>query len=106
MVALYSGTQQHVKPDERLVLLAWLDDLFGCESNRALLTDLKEATEGFHASGCNFIDHHLIARDDEAELCELREREDDEEVLSDERREQLPNAVSNSNASWKERASS
>jgi hypothetical protein len=44
MVLLYNGIQQHVKPDEGLVLLAWLDDLFGCESNCALLTDIKEAT--------------------------------------------------------------
>jgi len=28
------------------VPLAWLDDLFGCESNRALHTDLKETTAG------------------------------------------------------------
>jgi len=46
MVPLYNGIQQHLKPDERLVLLAWLDDLFGWESNRALLTDIKETTAG------------------------------------------------------------
>jgi len=44
MGLLYNGIQQPVKPDERLALLAWLDDLFGGESNRVLLTDIKEAT--------------------------------------------------------------
>jgi hypothetical protein len=77
-----AGIQQHVKPDERRVLLAWLDDLFGCESSRALLTGLKGAIGGFHASCCTFIDRYLIVRGDDAER---RKREDDEEALSDQR---------------------
>jgi hypothetical protein len=43
---LYNDTQQDLKPDEGLALLAWLDDLFGWESNCALLRDIKEPTSG------------------------------------------------------------
>jgi hypothetical protein len=34
MVPLYNGIQQHVKPDERLVLLAWPDDRAQYELDR------------------------------------------------------------------------
>jgi hypothetical protein len=45
------GIMQYVKLEERLILLAWLDHLFGYRSNRDLLADMKEAAEGFDASG-------------------------------------------------------
>jgi len=56
-----SGTAQYVKLEQRLVLLAWLNDLLGFESNRKLLADMKEAQEGFDASGHSFIYHRLEA---------------------------------------------
>lgn len=62
MAPAQNGIQQYVKLEERLVLLAWLNDLFGYQHNRDLLTDMKEAAEGFDASGCSFIYHRLIAR--------------------------------------------
>jgi len=34
---------QYVKLEQRLVLLAWLNDLFGSQRNRDLLADMKEA---------------------------------------------------------------
>lgn len=57
-----SGTAQYVKLERRLVLLAWLNDLFGYESNRDLLADMKEAAEGFDSSGHSYIYHRLEAR--------------------------------------------
>jgi len=57
-----AGTAQYVKLEQRLVLLAWLNDLFGFQSNRDLLTDMKEAAEGFDSSGRSYIYHRLEAR--------------------------------------------
>lgn len=57
-----NGTQQYVKLEERLVLLAWLNDLFGYEANRDMLSDVKEAAEGFDASGRSYVYLRLIAR--------------------------------------------
>lgn len=62
MALVQNGIQQYVKLEERLVLLAWLNDLFGYQRNRDLLSDMKEAAEGFDASGRGFIYHRLIAR--------------------------------------------
>jgi hypothetical protein len=53
---------QYVKLEERLVLLAWLNDRFGYRSNRELLDDMKQADEGFDAAGRSFVYHRLIAR--------------------------------------------
>lgn len=52
----------YVKLERRLVLLAWLNDLLGFESNRDLLADLRDVEEGFDASGRSYIYHHLEAR--------------------------------------------
>ena len=46
-----TGLQQVVKLEERLTLLAWLNDRFGYRSNRELLADMKQAAEGFDAAG-------------------------------------------------------
>ena len=50
------------KLEQRLVLLAWLNGLFGYENNRDLLADMKEAAEGFDASGRSYVYHRLEAR--------------------------------------------
>ena len=63
-----SGTAQHVVLDRRLVLLAWLNDLLGYRSNRELLGDLKDAAEGFDATGRGHLWHHLAARDDQVKV--------------------------------------
>jgi len=57
-----SAETQYLKLEQRLVLLAWLNDLLGYRSNRELLTDTKGAAEGFDASGQSFIYHHLLSR--------------------------------------------
>ena len=62
------GIQQYVKLEERLVLLAWLNDLFGYLRNRDLLADIKEAAEGFDASGRSFIYHRLTTHGDKIKI--------------------------------------
>lgn len=42
-----NGKPEYVKLERRLVLLAWLNGLFGYGSNRELLADLRGANEGF-----------------------------------------------------------
>ncbi len=63
-----NGVQEYVKLEERLLLLAWLNGLFGYRSNRDLLADMKEAAEGFDASGRSFIYHRLVARGDKVKI--------------------------------------
>jgi hypothetical protein len=53
---------QYIKLEQRLVLLAWLNGHFGYEHNRDLLADIKEAAEGFDASGRSYVCHRLEAR--------------------------------------------
>lgn len=62
------GIQQYVKLENRLVLLAWLNSLFGYESNRAMLEDCKQVAEGFGADGRSSLYHHLIARGSKVEI--------------------------------------
>ncbi|GFP28985.1 hypothetical protein HKBW3S33_02401, partial [Candidatus Hakubella thermalkaliphila] len=50
------------KPEQPLVLLAWLNENFGYDHNRDLLADIKEAAEGFDASGRSYVYHRLEAR--------------------------------------------
>jgi len=59
---------QYVKLEERLTLLAWLNDLFGYARNRDLLAAMKEAAEGFDAAGRSFVYHHLLARGDKVKI--------------------------------------
>jgi len=62
------STQLYIKLEERLVLQAWLNGLFGYQSNRDLLADMKEAAEGFDASGRSLIFHRLMARGDKVKI--------------------------------------
>ncbi|MGB7296429.1 MAG: DEAD/DEAH box helicase family protein [Candidatus Aminicenantales bacterium] len=63
-----NGIQQYIKLEERLVLLAWLNSLFGYQRNRDLLADMKETAEGFDSSGRSFVYHRLIARGDKVKI--------------------------------------
>jgi hypothetical protein len=59
---------EHIKLEKRLVLLAWLNDLFGYKSNQELLSDMKEADEGFDPYGRSFIYHRLVGRGDKLNI--------------------------------------
>jgi hypothetical protein len=63
-----SGTAQYVKLEQRLVLLAWLNGHFGYEHSRDLLSDMKEAGEGFDAAGRSYVYHRLEARGDKVQI--------------------------------------
>ena len=65
---IQTGVQQFVKLEQRLTLLAWLNDLFGYAHNRDLLADVKEVAEGFDASGRSFVYHHFLARGDKVQI--------------------------------------
>ncbi|MBW1776105.1 MAG: DEAD/DEAH box helicase family protein, partial [Deltaproteobacteria bacterium] len=67
---LRAGTPipQHIKLEQRLVLLAWLNGHFGYESNRELLSNMKDAGEGFDALGRSYVYHHLEARGDKVKI--------------------------------------
>ena len=49
MARARNAASEYVRLEERLVLLAWLNQHFGYENNRDLLADMKEASEGFDA---------------------------------------------------------
>ena len=55
---------EYIKLEKRLVLLAWLNNLFGYKSNQELLSDMREADEGFDSYGRSFIYHRLVGRGD------------------------------------------
>jgi len=59
---------QYIKLEQRLVLLAWLNGRFGYAHNRDLLADVKEAAEGFDASGRSYVYHRLEARGDRVKI--------------------------------------
>ena len=62
------GIQQYNNLENRLVLLAWLNNLLGYKSNRELLEDTKTIAEGFGADGRSFLYHHLIARGSQVKI--------------------------------------
>jgi len=62
MVRILSGIRHYTKLEHRLVLLAWLNSLFGYDSNKALLEDCKNVAEGYASDGYSHLYHHLLAR--------------------------------------------
>jgi len=68
MARARNGKAEYVKLEQRLVLLAWLNGHFGYENNRDLLADMKEAAEGFDASGLSYVYHRLEARGDKVKI--------------------------------------
>ena len=53
---------QYIKLEQRLVLLAWLNDLFGYKNNQKLLQEARESDEGFDAEGRTHIFRRLMSR--------------------------------------------
>jgi len=68
MTEVQFSTSEYVKLEARLILLAWLNDLFGYPRNRDLLADVKEAAEGFDSTGRSFVYYHLLARGDKVKI--------------------------------------
>jgi hypothetical protein len=63
-----SARAEFVKLEKRLVLVAWLNELFGYRDNRELLRDTKSVAEGFDPEGRSHLYHHLIGRGDAVEV--------------------------------------
>lgn len=63
-------TRPYTKLEHRLVLLAWLNSLFGYESNKTLLEDGKEVAEGYAPDGHSHLYHHLLARGNKVRIPE------------------------------------
>ena len=57
---------QYIKLEQRLILLAWLNRLFGYKNNRELLQDIKGADEGFGSDGHTHVYHRLASRGSQA----------------------------------------
>lgn len=58
--------------ENRLVLVAWLNSLFGYEINRDMLKDLSDVGEGVDSTGHSHVISRLLSR---GEKCALREAE-------------------------------
>ena len=52
----------YIKLEQRLILLAWLNDLFGYKNNQELLQDIRESDEGFDAEGSSHVYRRLMSR--------------------------------------------
>ena len=52
---------QYINLEQRLVLLAWLNNLFGYNNNRDLLQDIREAGEGFDPDGRSHVYRRLTS---------------------------------------------
>jgi hypothetical protein len=68
MARLKGGKPEYVKLEQRLVLLAWLNSLFGYKQNRDLLADLRETAEGFNDAGRSYVHLKLTARGDKLKI--------------------------------------
>ena len=50
-MTIVTRVAEYIKLEKRLVLLAWLNNLFAYKSNQELLSDMREADEGFESAG-------------------------------------------------------
>jgi hypothetical protein len=56
---------EYYRLENRLVLLGWLNSLFGYEHNRDLFKDIEGAGEGWDSSGRSHVINRLLSRGDE-----------------------------------------
>ena len=54
--------------ENRLVLLAWINSLFGYKDNKELLSDTKNVEEGFDSYGRSYMFHHFAGRGDKVKI--------------------------------------
>ena len=53
----------YVKLEKRLVFLAWLNGLLGYDNNKDLLSDMKQADEGWDPYGRSYVYHRIVGRE-------------------------------------------
>ena len=63
-----SNGSEYVKLERRLVLLSWLNRMFGYAGNKELLSDIRKAGEGYDAHGKSYIYHHLVGRGEQVKF--------------------------------------
>lgn len=63
-----NSRSEYIRLENRLVLLAWLNSLFGYKNNKELLTDLKNVGEGFDPYGRSYMFHHFAGRGDKVNI--------------------------------------
>jgi len=68
MARARNANAEYVKLEQRLVLLAWLNGHFGYENNRDLLSDMREAGEGYDPYGRSYLHHHLAGRGEKCKV--------------------------------------
>jgi hypothetical protein len=56
--------REYLRLENRLVLVAWLNSLFGYEHNQELLKDIADTAEGWDSSGRNHVIGRLLSRGD------------------------------------------
>ncbi len=62
--------EQYTRLEHRLVLLEWANRLLGYESNRDLLSELRQVDEGFDGQRRSYVTLHLLARGSKLRLTE------------------------------------
>jgi len=63
-----NSSSNYLRLENRLVLLAWLNNLFGYKDNRELLSSMKEAGEGFDSYGESYVYKQLAGRGDKVKI--------------------------------------
>lgn len=76
------GIQQYTKLENRLVLLSWLNSLFGYANNKELLKDCKDVADGFASDGLSHMYHHLLSRGNEVKIPDAKLTEYDKNIKS------------------------
>jgi hypothetical protein len=76
------GIQQYTKLENRLVLLSWLNSLFGYANNKELLKDCKDVADGFASDGLSYMYHHLLSRGNEVKIPDAKLTEYDKNIKS------------------------
>jgi hypothetical protein len=77
---MIGGLQKYGALEHRLVLLAWLNNLFGYESSRAMLEDCKEVAEGYAFDGHSHLYHCLLAQGSKVKILEKDLAQYDENI--------------------------
>jgi len=75
-----NGIQQYTKLENRLVLLSWLNNLFGYASNKELLNDCKNVADDYAGDGFSHMYHHLLSRGSKVKISEAKLAQYDENI--------------------------
>jgi type III restriction/modification enzyme restriction subunit len=63
-----NNLNESARLENRLVLLAWTNSLFGYKDNKELLSDTKNVEEGFDSYGRSYMFHHFAGRGEKVKI--------------------------------------